>query len=58
MTTFRDFLEGELPWLRIERVIRAILAVRFERGARDDVDRALMTVIQTRERVERAGWFN
>lgn len=34
------------PWLRIERAIRAILAVRLERGSREDVDRALMTVVR------------
>jgi hypothetical protein len=41
------------PWLRVERAARAILAVRLERGSREDIDGALMTVVQARERVER-----
>ena len=46
------------PWPRIERGLRTILAIRLERGSHENIDRALMTVIRARERVERAGWFN
>lgn len=45
----------QLPWLRVERALRTILSVRLEHGSRDDVDHALMTVVQARKRVERAG---
>ena len=46
------------PWLRIERLIRALLADRLTRGPSASLDEALMTRIKEREEIQRAGWMN
>src|SRR5262249_23566730 len=53
-----DAMRWQRPWLRIELAIRAVLADRMTRGASEKVDRALMTLVEERERIARAGWFD
>ena len=46
------------PWLRVERLIRSILADRLTRGPSESLDQVLMARIKERERIQRMGWFN
>ena len=46
------------PWLRIQRLIRSILADRLTRGPSPTVDQTLMVRVREREQIECAGWFN
>lgn len=46
------------PWIALDRKIRELLAERMERGATEELDRRLMTLIEEQRRVERAGWFS
>jgi len=46
------------PWLRVERLIRSILADRLTRGPSESLDQVLMARIKERELIQRVGWFN
>jgi hypothetical protein len=46
------------PWLRIDRLTRAVLAERLTHGPSETTDRALAAIIAERQRLERAGWFH
>src|SRR5262245_57861770 len=68
-STFRDIDGGDqlvagcppcggIPWVKVERRTRAILADRLSFGASRTVDAALSKVIAERRRVALEGWFN
>lgn len=46
------------PWLRVEFMIRVVLADPLTRGPSALVERVLMVRVKERELIERAGWFN
>src|SRR5439155_595470 len=45
-----------LPWLRIERLIRAILEVRRDKITRPVMKATLRDAVREREKIRRAGW--
>ena len=45
-------------WPRIERILRVVLGDRMSHWASDERDRAMAAVIEQRQQIERAGWFN
>jgi len=45
-------------WLRIDRLIRLILATRWDREARQVMKTTLRDVPKEREGIRRAGWMN
>jgi hypothetical protein len=47
-----------LPWIILDRRIRAVIAERLTRGASDDIDHRLAALILQRDSVARAGWFS
>ena len=46
------------PWLRIERLIRSILEVRWQGAVREVMRATLREAIKEREKIRRAGWWN
>jgi len=46
------------PWLRIQRLIRAILETSADREARAVMSMTLRDAVRERERIRRAGWFS
>jgi len=48
----------EHPWLRIERLIRAILEVRRDEVTRPVLRVTLRDAVKEREKSLRAGWFS
>jgi hypothetical protein len=47
-----------LPWIVLDRRIRAVIGERLERGASDEVDRRLAALVVQQQRIARAGWFS
>jgi hypothetical protein len=46
------------PWLRIQRLIRAILEVRRDEATRPVMKITLRDALKEREKIRRAGWMN
>jgi len=46
------------PWLRVQRLIRAILEARWPGSAREVMKRTLVEALKEREKSRRAGWFS
>ena len=46
------------PWLRIQRLIRSILEVRWDREARQVMKLTLRDALKERDKIKRAGWMN
>ena len=46
------------PWLRIQRLIRSILAVRRDEVTRPVMKATLVKALKEREKIRRAGWFS
>lgn len=46
------------PWLRLQRVLRAILTEEWNAEAWRQIKPEITTVFAARRRVWRAGWFN
>jgi len=46
------------PWLRIQRMIRAILEASAGREARPVMSMTLRDAVREREKIRRAGWMN
>ena len=45
-------------WLRVQRLIRSILAVRRDELTRPVLKLTLRDALKERERIRRAGWFS
>ena len=46
------------PWLRVQRLIRAILEVRRDEVTRPVMQATLTKALSEREKIRRAGWMN
>ena len=46
------------PWLRMQRLIRSILEVRWDREARQVMKLTLRDALKERDKIKRAGWMN
>ena len=46
------------PWLRINRVLRAMLHTRWSAEARPQVKTEFKKALALRSEIRRAGWFN
>jgi hypothetical protein len=47
-----------LPWIELDRRIRALIAERLEHGATDELDAKILAAAAEREELERKGWFS
>jgi hypothetical protein len=47
-----------LTYITLNRTIRELLPAQMTRGASDELDRKLATLMAQRRRVDRAGWFS
>ncbi len=50
--------EWQHPWLRIQRVLRAILTEEWSVEAWEQLRREIPNVLAEQSRIRRAGWFN
>ena len=46
------------PWLRVQRLIRAILEVRRDPVTRPVMKAILTDALKERQKIRRAGWFS